>query len=222
MSKKGMLGDSESLRRIMAGPVCDLLTKLNGPDGRIYEFNLKKLLRRENVIWSRALKRNQHGHFIFEIEGTGDTGAEEVEQLRAVGFHIDDLTASCYQNNGPAGYDAKHRWLLGRKRTIALLPHDEISGSDCTFERLQALAATYGYSKASGGVIPLLRRVIDEDQMTEMGVPYVAALHDPIPNRDGDPSILTMHGGPRLDIYGYCSGYKWNDGGFSAFEVPAK
>jgi hypothetical protein len=63
MSKRGMLGDIEVLRRLLRGPLQDLLMRLNGPDGPAWEEALKRFLRTENPLERRDPQ------FTVEIEG---------------------------------------------------------------------------------------------------------------------------------------------------------
>jgi len=46
---KGMLGNSETLRRLMAGPISDLLVKVNGEDGDEWERQFARFLRKETT-----------------------------------------------------------------------------------------------------------------------------------------------------------------------------
>lgn len=49
MSKTGMLGNQEVLRKLWCGPLQDLMSKLNGPEGSMWLASFKRFLRMEPV-----------------------------------------------------------------------------------------------------------------------------------------------------------------------------
>ena len=155
---QGILGNSESLRRIMAGPVCDLIVKLNGPDGKDYETALNKLLRREDFTWSPQLSRNKHGHVIVTVTGVNLTGAQEIERLKAAGYNLSDYARSLLLSKKKDGYDLKHRLEEGKIYTFALLPGNAIAtNTERTTSNLKKLAITFGYEKPLAGSIFRIR-----------------------------------------------------------------
>jgi hypothetical protein len=80
----------------------------------------------------------------------------------------------------------------------------------------------YAYGKPLAGLMPRIREVLTDKQMEELGIAYVACLHDPIKNSDGYPDVLSTlrYGhGRHLGAYYVHPTYRWRDGGSFAFPV---
>jgi hypothetical protein len=220
---QGMLGNSEALRRIMGGPVCDLLVKLNGPDAPDYEAALNKILRREDVVWGPQFERNGHGHIVLTLNCLNLTGEQEIARLLAAGNRVSDYAKSCFLNAKKDGYDAVHR--LEGERKIVLMPHAVIKrDSDRTTENLRKKGLEFGYQKPFAGIVPRIREAVTDEAMEKMGFWYIVALHDPITVSDGNPDVLyadRRDDGRWVDASWGDPDRRWNAGGASAFLLPA-
>jgi len=224
---QGMLGNSEALRRIIGGPVCDLIVKINGPDGPEYETALNKILRREDVLWHPAFERNEHGHVVATVIGLDLTGAQEVERLEAAGYRLSDWAKSCLLSKKKDSYDKNHRLVAGQSYKLALVPGKEIErDADRTTDALLKHGMEkYGYGKPLGGHILRIRESVSDKQMEEMGGAwYIAGLHDPIEDSDGGPRVLCAgrrDDGRWLSAFWGKSGGRWSGYGLFAFPVLA-
>ncbi len=224
---QGMLGNSDSLRRIVSGPVADLLVKLNGPDGAAYESALNKILRREDVAWKPPLTfvKNEHGHYRLEFEGFDLTGEQEIERLAAAGYNIGDWARSCLTSAKPDGYDAVHRLIAGQRYKVALMPHTVIKrDSDRTTANLRKKASEFGYQQPLAGIVPRICETVSDEEMGQMGFIYIVALHAPITDSGGNPYVLLARRGGRGRWLGASWGRPddyWDDRGASAFLVAS-
>jgi hypothetical protein len=171
----------------LAGLSADLFHKLQSGSRTLEELAL--FLQGKNPF---AFERNEHGHVIITVTGLDATGAQEIERLTGAGYRVSNYARSCLTSTKKDGYDVKHRLVAGAQYKVALVPGKEIErDADRTTEGLRKHAAEkYGYGQPLAGVVPRLREVVSDKQMEELGFWYVAALHDPIKDSDGDPSVL--------------------------------
>lgn len=172
-----------------------------------------------------AFERNENGHIVFTIIGLDITGAEEIKRIEAAGYRISNWAKSCLTSTKADGYDKNHRLVAEKEYKIVLIPGKEIEkDSDRTTKDLQKLAEKYGYGKPLAGIVPRVRESISDKQMEEMGIWYIAALHDPITDSDGSPSVL---GSDRRDDGRWLDGCwdnpdsEWDGDGAFAFLLPA-
>lgn len=202
------------------GQIEALVNKLGGMEG------VKRFLadRSEVILKKDLFERNEHGHIVLTITGLDLTGAQEIEQLIGAGYRS-DYVESCFTSTSDDSYDANHRLVAGKEYKIALIPGKEIKhGSERTTANLQKLGDKYGYGKPLAGIIPRIRGVVSNEMMEEMGVYYIAALHEPIKGFGGVPSVLDARrngDGPWVNATYVEPGHWWNDRGSFAFFVPA-
>lgn len=173
-----------------------------------------------------ALERNEHGHVIITVTDLDLTGEQEIERLTAAGYRLSDWAKSCLLSRKADGYDRNHRLENGRAYKIALMPGKEIEcDAERTTENLRKRGIEkYGYKKSFAGIAPRIREVVSDKQLEEMGIWYVAALHDPIKDSDGYPYVLYAGrsvDGRWLDAYWGDPQYRWSGHGAFAFLVSA-
>jgi hypothetical protein len=71
--------------------------------------------------------------------------------------------------------------------------------------------------------MPRIRETVSDRQMEEMDIWYVAGLHDPVKDSDGDPNVLHSHryGDGRWLVTDWVRPEcQWDDDGAFAFLVP--
>lgn len=172
-----------------------------------------------------APERNEHGHLVFTISGLDLSGAAEIIRLDAAGYRFGDYARSCMASTRSDSYDQHHRLEDGRIYKIALVPGTEIQkDSSRTTANLRKQGEKYGYQKPLAGIVPRIREAVSDKQMEEWGFWYIAALHDPITDSDGDPNVLNADrdGDGRwvFASWGQPDG-QWDTYGAFAFLVPA-
>ncbi len=174
-----------------------------------------------------AFERNEHGHIIVTVTGLDLTGVKEIERLEAAGYILSDYFKSCLLSKKKDSYDKNHRLVADQSYKLALMPGKEIErDADRTTDALRKRGMEkYGYGKPLGGHIPRIRESVSDKQMEEMGGAwYIAGLHDPIEDSDGNPGVLDaarFDGGRRLDADWGKPGCQWYDNGLFAFPVLA-
>ncbi|MDB5275018.1 MAG: hypothetical protein JWO58_3385 [Chitinophagaceae bacterium] len=169
---------------------------------------------------------NEHGHTTITFTGLDLSGAEEIERAVEQGNRVGDYAQSCLVSTNADSYDANHRLVAEQTYTVALMPNAVIEKNrDRSTEGLRQVGADkFGYAKPLAGIAPRIREALSDEAMEKLGFYYVAALHDPIADRGGYPSVLDAHrddGGRWLDAYWGRPGRKWLTGGASALLVPA-
>ena len=80
-----------------------------------------------------------------------------------------------------------------------------------------------GWLKAHAELACLLREAFSDEELEEMGLWYLVAMHDPIEDSDGDPSLLNAYrsdGGRWLHAFFDRPDGKWYDRGAFVFVLP--
>jgi hypothetical protein len=196
-----------------------------------YPFNPNSLnLALQELIEGRfssrpsSIVKNQHGHYIITVTGLNLTGAEEITRCEGMGAEVSVYAHQVLTSTGPDSYDAKHRLEAGKEYKIAIVPGKLVTKNRTT-RNLQAYGASFCYQNVLAGHMPRVRETITNEQMKkEMdSIWYIAGLHNPIKDFDGNPRVLYSHrsgGVPELGAYRDNPGYKWDDIGAFAFVVP--
>jgi len=200
---------ADLFHKIQAGVISldDLAGFINQPKGRpVFEYN-------------------EHGHVIITFTGLDLMGAQEVERLEASGFSVNSCAKSCFLSTAKDSYDKSHRLVGGQQYKIALVPGKEIEQQfQRTTKNLRALGTKYGYGKPLGGHIARSRESVTDKQMEEWGIWYIASLHDPIKDSDGNPFVLRASRGDegrQVGTYWVNPDRQWSGLGAFAFPVVA-
>ncbi len=200
------------------GQVEAAINKLGGIDG------WNALLRDELEIKAKPLPfpKNEHGHYIIEVTGLNLTGAEEITRLESAGFRIGDYAKSMLTSTNPDSYDANHRLEDEQVYRVVIVPGKEVKKNRTT-ANLQAYGSQFGYQKPLAGIQPRIREAVSDKQLKEMGIYYIASLHETINDSDGVPGVLRSlrdDDGQWLRSYWGRPGNGWGDVGAFAFLVP--
>ena len=162
------------------------------------------------------LERNQHGHILLSITGIDLLGAAEIERLEASMYVLCNPCKWSLLSTGADSYDKNHRLVDGEVYQIALMPSEEIPcESDRTTENLRKRGMEhYGYGKPLAGIMPRVRELLSDDQITDMCAYAIIALHDPISGMGlDDPRVLCIDVDEDEDdefLFGYpCSPEKY-------------
>lgn len=128
----------------------------------------------------------------FTVRGKGLTAAAWISALESTGHKIGDWARNAL--NQP-DYDAKHRLEAGKEYKIVLVRGTEITkDSDRTTKNLKAISSKeFGDQSVTGlkaELALLIRMKFSNAELQQMGLYYIAVLHDPIVDSDGDPFVL--------------------------------
>lgn len=133
----------------------------------------------------------------FTVQGTGLTAAAWISTIESAGHKIGDWARDILSK---PDYDAKHRLEAGKEYKIVLVRGKEIArDSDRTTKNLKAVAIKeFGKSSVSDlkGELALLTRMkFSNAELEQMGLWYIAVLHEPIIDSDGAPNVLYSYRG---------------------------
>lgn len=134
--------------------------------------------------------RNVHGHLVINIVGEDLTGAQELAHLEAVGVALNEYARPCLLD--PA-YDEHHRQQPRRVASVALVRGGVIRQDD---ERITTNLQVYGrqlcgYGKPLASMVFRVRETLSPQDMDQLKIRRVAALHDPLRDcNGGNPGIL--------------------------------
>jgi hypothetical protein len=171
--------------------------------------------------------KNENGHYTFKITGRNLTGEQEIARMKDKGFRVSGYANQILTSTDDDSYDKNHRLEDGEEYNIVLVPGCEIKKKRTT-ANIQKYARSFGYEMLLAGAMPRIREVVSDKQMEQMGIWYVACLHTPIKDTDGDLDVLCAYrndGGRWLNArWGYPGSYWRDDGAFEgafAFLAPA-
>lgn len=188
-----------------------------------YEDVLEKTLRGE-IEFSINKKpwTEKGGRIYFEVTTLGLTAEEWKARLLKAGHKISD-----YANDilSKPDYDQNHRYEPGKTLKVVLIRGKEIKkDSERLTKNLKAIAVKdFGEKSVSGlkGELALLiREKFTNKDLEEMGLWYIAVLHEPIIVSGGYPSVLDSDrrdGGSWLLANWVDPGNRWNGNGAFAF-----
>jgi len=205
----------------LAGLTADLFHKIQ--HGKLSLDELALFTQRKNpFVW----ERNQNGHVVLTITGLDLTGAAEVDRLKEQKYNVGNLATSCFKSTKADSYDQNHRLVNGQTYRSVLVPGKEVERtSDRTTAGLLAFAERLGYLRPQAGIIPRLReRLTDKQLREELGLWYIAALHQPIEDADGNPRVLELRRGVDgrfVGAYWDRPEDQWRDDGAFVFLLPA-
>ncbi len=131
----------------------------------------------------------------FTVTGTGLTAAAWISTLESAGHKFGDRVRNVLSR---PDYDAKHRLEAGKVYKVVLVRGTEITRDhDRTTKNLKAIAVNeFGERSVSGlkGELALLIRMkFSNAELEQMGLWYIAVLHDPIVDSDTCSIVLNSN-----------------------------
>lgn len=197
------------------GQIEAMINKLGGEEGA------DALLRDDLIIQPKPLPfpKNEYGHYALTIVGRNLTGKQEVEQ----GFRVSNYTKRALTSTNDDGYDANHRLEDSVEYHVVLIPGLEITENRTT-ANIRKYACGFGYEIPRAGVMPRICEMVSDRQMEQMKIWYIAILHEPIKDADGDPCVLRTYrrdDGRWLHARWGPPDRLWGGAGAFAFLVPA-
>lgn len=203
----------------LAGLYADLSLKLQ--KGNLTLDQLALFVQHQNPFLEKSFPfpKNEHGHFLIEVTGLNLTGSEEIVRLEAAGFCIGDYAKSMLTSTKPDSYDATHRLEDGKVYKLAIVPGREVKKNRTT-ANLQAYGAQFGYQKPLAGLIPRICESVTDKQMEQMGIRYIAALHDRIEDSIGHQLVLRWNCSGQISSDWDYHDDRWYRNGAFAFIVP--
>lgn len=157
----------------------------------------------------------------LRLTASGRTGKEWVKHLEKNEYRIGSYAKELILSDEFAAARGKK----GTEYEIAIVPGKELYESYDTTASIKEKAAAKGWTIPTPEIALLVREALSDDEMKELGVWYVAALHDPIAGSGGDPGVLGAYRGGGGRWVGADWGYpldEWDTAGAFALVVPGK
>lgn len=159
---------------------------------------------------------DEEGNIHFTLTSNGFTREQWEQHLSSRGWRIGDCAGQvlCRAREAPTN---------GVIYNIVVRPGKKTSDRDNITKKIRAYAKECGWLKPHWEVSCLIRDTFTDEQLEVMGLWYIATMHEPIKNSDGDLSLLyssRYDGGCWLGAgYGRPGG-GWNERGGFAFVEP--
>jgi hypothetical protein len=196
---------------LTAGQLNAIVKKLGGHDGAL------KFLRGETTIAEPTrLWREQDDVIYFSVTSDGTTGKEWIKRLEKKGFRSGDYAKSVLLS-------PDFKPTSGVTTEIAVLKGMLFEGHDRITSKIRAFAAERQLTAPNAEVACLIREMFMDEEIEAMGLWWIVAMHEPIKDSGGDPSLLNSYrydDGRWLNAYYVRPDDRWSDGGGFAFAVP--
>ncbi len=156
----------------------------------------------------------------LDFMATGDTGAEEAKKLVKEGFVVGRRARSCLSSRKIDGYNRGHILPAGIHRVV-ILPGPLLFKRRKVMDASQIIFAAIKreYHQPQAGVMPYVRRLISDGQMRELGLWFIAALHEPIRDFENRLQVLSASCLGEGDKFEGFDGLEWQPDGAFVFEV---
>ena len=172
-----------------------LLKKQAGEDGP------EKFLRGEiTVSEPNRSWREQDGVIYFSVTSDGTTGEAWIKRLEDKSFRVGDYAKSVLRS-----MDFKP--TSGVTTEVAVLKGMLFEDSNRVTKKIRAEADKRKLFKPNAELACLIREAFSDEEIEAMGLWGIIAMHEPIKDSDGDPSLLGAgRGGGGHWLSAYCGG----------------
>ena len=196
--------------RLTVGQVNAIVKKLGGHDMALRFLRDELSVSEPTRSW-----REEDGVIYFSVESDGTTGEDWITRLESKGFRV-----GYYAEQVLRSPDFKP--TKGLTTEVAVLKGMLFEDNDRITSRIRAEADKRKLSKPNAELACLIREKFTDKEIEAMDLWYIVAMHEPINDSDGDPSLLDAgrsDGGRWLSAYGVRPDDRWSrDYGF-AFAV---
>jgi len=165
--------------------------------------------------------REEDGVIYFSVTSDGTTGKKWIKRLEKKGFRIGDYAKSIL--NSP-----EFKPTSGITTEMVVLKGELFSDDKRTTKNIRAEANKRKFTKPNAEVACLIREKFTDEELEEMGLYWIVAMHEPIKDSDGGSRLLSADrdgGGRWLDAVwdGPDDGWSRADGfAFVASQVRPK
>ena len=184
--------------------------KLGGEDG------VDRFLRDElSVSEPTRSWREEDGVIYFSVTSDGTTGKDWITRLESKGFRVGDYAKQVLRS-------PDFKPTSGVTTEVAVLKGMLFEDNDRITKKIRAEADKRKLSKPNAELACLIREKFTDKEIEAMGLIWIVAMHEPINDSYGSPSLLTacrLGDGRWLNAYGDRPGSRWyRDYGF-AFDM---
>lgn len=174
MKQMGIADPHEAIRRVNSG---EWVVFKSLPKWREENNSLPKWREENNIIR-------------FRITSNGMTGEEWIGYFKENGYNVSDyaksiLLSSDFQPTNGIVYE------------MAVIKGDLFNDQDRTTNNIRAEAGKRKFEKPNAETACLIRKDFSDNDLKDMGLYWIIAMHEPINDSVGDPSLL---GAYRFDV----------------------
>lgn len=195
---------------LTAGQLNAIVKKLGGQ-----EASLKFLRGVLSVSEPTRNWREEDGIIYFSVTSDGTTGPQWIERLEGKGFRIGDYAKSVLRNE-----DFKP--TNGVTTEVAVLKGMLFEDNKRITKNIRTEAANRSLETPNAEIACLIREKFTDEEIKAMGLTCIVAMHEPIKDSDGDPSLLDANrAGDGRWLNAYCDkpDDRWNREDGFAFAV---
>lgn len=195
---------------LTAGQLNAIVKKLGGHDMALRFLRDELSVSEPTRSW-----REEDGVIYFSVTSDGTTGEEWIKRLEGNGFRVGDYAKQVLRS-------PDFKPTSGVTTEVAVLKGMLFEDNDRITKKIRAEADKRKLSKPNAELACLIREKFTDKEIEAMGLWYIVAMHEPINDSDGDPSLLGANrdgDGRWLNAYYGGPGDGWNRGGGFAFAV---
>jgi len=159
--------------------------------------------------------REENGIVYFSVTSDGTTGSDWRDQLVSKGSRVGNCTDQvlCSPDFKPTS---------GVTTEVAVLKGMLFGDDDRITKKIRAFAAERKLIAPNAEVACLIREAFSDEEIEQMGLRCIVAMHEPLTDRDCSPSLLSVHReyyGCWLDVRSGEPNMKWTCSNGFAFAV---
>ena len=170
----------------------------------------------KKVITETTRAWREEGNVIyFSVTSDGTTGEEWIKRLLKKNYRVGDYAKSILRSK-----DFKP--TKGVTTEIAVLKGMLFTDDERITKKIRIDASNRKLETPNAEIACLIREKFTDEEIEAMGLTWIVAMHEPIKDSDGVPSLLDAHrsgGGRWLDAYDGRPGFRWDRGFGFAFAV---
>ncbi|HNW55592.1 MAG TPA: hypothetical protein PKN62_00730 [bacterium] len=171
----------------------------------------------EKKEFASATKKWQEkkGVIYFSVTSDGTTGEEWISRLESKGFRVRDRAKNVLRSKG-------FKPTAGITYEVAVLKGELFSDNGRITENIREEAKNRGFITPDPEIACLIREKFSDKELEAVGFYWIAVMHEPIKDSDGDPELLNAN---RLDVGSWLGtncdspGFKWGRCSGFAFVV---
>ena len=195
---------------LTAGQLNAIVKKLGGHDMALRFLRDELSVSEPTRSW-----REEDGVIYFSVESDGTTGEDWIKRLEGNGFRVGGYAKQPLRT-------PSFKPTSGMTTEVAVLKGMLFEDQSRITKKIRAEADKRKLGKPNAELACLIREKFTDKEIESMGLWNIVAMHEPINDSDGDPSLLNANrydGGRWLDAY--CDGpdHRWSRGSGFAFAV---
>lgn len=119
----------------------------------------------------------------FSVTSDGTTGEEWISRLESKSFRVGDYAKSVLRSKS-------FKPTSGATTEIAVLKGEIFSDNDRITKNIRKEAKNRKLSTPNAEIACLIREKFSDKELEAMGLYWIVAMHEPIKDSDGDPTLL--------------------------------